>query len=96
MDPIQGIPLLDWDNNRDGILIGRVRITLNNYTIDQKRVVLDELITRIKWASQLPHEVTILTESFYVYCNKFKLKSLNFRTDGSIPDEFVCFVMGAL
>lgn len=51
LEPIQGIPLFDWDDNRNGILLARVRLTVPNYTVDQKTRVLDELITSIKSGS---------------------------------------------
>lgn len=96
LEPIQGIPLFDWDDNRKGILVARVRLTVPNYTVDQKTRVLNELITSVKSGIELPKEVTVLTEDFHTACNQLKLKSLNFRrhSDGSVPDDGVIFVMG--
>lgn len=94
MDPIDDINLLDFDNHREGILIGRVKIEFPGLETNKKRDVLKQLIMYIKGGNELPKQVTILTDNFTQMAQKYQIKSLNFRQSGSIPDSFVIYVMG--
>jgi hypothetical protein len=100
-----GIKILEWDNHRDGRLVGKMVVKLNNYTQKEKCEVMKQLIDSIKVYGILPEEVIVVSKDHYTpvdieenlfkWCKKYPLTSLNMGLGehGKIPDEPFIFAM---
>jgi len=93
--------ILDWDNYREGRLIGKVKLNCKGYPQGKILQVLIKTIDAIKTNGTFPSEVNFVDCDAPVinkWHTQFPLKSLNLRSidsDGKIYDEPFIFIIGS-
>ncbi len=95
---IGGYLILDWDDRKEGTLLGTAKLYLSGYSQEKKREVLGKLIQHvIDEKSPVPPDAVIVD---LLKRGRYTLKSLNMRVDSAtpnaIPDYGLVYIMGTV
>ena len=94
--------ILDWDDYRDGMLLGKVKLNCEGFSNNKKLQVLMNLIDAIKTNGTYPSDIEFVgcdPSVINKWHNVSPLKSINLKSidynNGEIYEEAFIFIMGS-